>query len=194
MKKRGQKVLLVTSVSANEGKSSTAANLALTLAEKGRKVLLVDLDLKKPSQYKAFKGSVEIKHFLEDYLEGRAEAEDILAYDSKDGLYLILQEKGIEQSTTWANSDRLRELLQKYRGEMDYIILDTSPMAVAADAEYCGQCAAEQDRSCRICPQCFCEARYGFRKIWEIWVLQIRKEEGVRCKITVWKKNRRSWI
>ena len=136
MKKRGQKVLLVTSVSANEGKSSTAANLALTLAEKGRKVLLVDLDLKKPSQYKAFKGSVEIKHFLEDYLEGRAEAEDILAYDSKDGLYLILQEKGIEQSTTWANSDRLRELLQKYRGEMDYIILDTSPMAVAADAEY----------------------------------------------------------
>src|SRR5699024_4152196 len=119
-----------------EGKSSTAAKLALTLAEKGRKVLRVDLDLKKPSQYKAFKGSVEIKHFLEDYLEGRAEAEDILAYDSKDGLYLILQEKGIEQSTTWANSDRLRELLQKFRGEMDYIILDTSPMAVAADAEY----------------------------------------------------------
>ena len=136
MKKRGQKVLLVTSVSANEGKSSTAANLALALAEKGRKVLLVDLDLKKPAQYKAFGGSVERKFFLEDYLEGRAEAGDILACDSKDGLYLILQEKGIAQSTTWANSDRLRELLQKYRGEMDYIILDTSPMAVAADAEY----------------------------------------------------------
>ena len=136
MKKRGQKVLLVTSVSANEGKSSTAANLALTLAEKGRKVLLVDLDLKKPAQYKAFGDSVERKYFLEDYLEGRAGAEEILACDSRDGLYLILQEKGIPQSTAWANSERLRELLQKYREEMDYIILDTSPMAVAADAEY----------------------------------------------------------
>lgn len=136
MKKRGQKVLLVTSVSANEGKSSTAANLALTLAEKGRKVLLVDLDLKKPAQYKAFGDSVEKKYFLEDYLEGRAEAEEILACDGKNGLYLILQEKGMAQSAKWVNSERLRELLRKYRGEMDYIILDTSPMAVAADAEY----------------------------------------------------------
>ena len=52
MQRREQKVLIVTSVSENEGKSSVAANLALALAEKGRKVLLIDVDLKKPALYK----------------------------------------------------------------------------------------------------------------------------------------------
>ena len=52
MRKRDQKVLLVVSVAENEGKSSVAANLALALAEKGKKVALIDLDLKKPAQYK----------------------------------------------------------------------------------------------------------------------------------------------
>ncbi len=59
MRRRHQKVLLVTSITENEGKSTIAANIALALAEKNRKVLLVDGDLKKPAQNKVFEEEEE---------------------------------------------------------------------------------------------------------------------------------------
>ena len=52
MKEKNAKTLLVASVEENEGKSTVAANLALALAEESEKVLLIDADLRKPSQYK----------------------------------------------------------------------------------------------------------------------------------------------
>lgn len=52
MRRKGYQVLLVTSISENEGKSTVAANIALALAEKHKKVLLLDGDLRKPAQYK----------------------------------------------------------------------------------------------------------------------------------------------
>src|SRR5699024_9031564 len=72
MSRRKQKVILVTSVSENEGKSSVAANLALALAEKGKRVALIDGDLKKPAQYKVFGQPKAPKGWLSDYLSGKA--------------------------------------------------------------------------------------------------------------------------
>ena len=54
MDKKEQKVLMITSVGENEGKSTVAANIALALAENGKKVALVDLDLRRPAIYKIF--------------------------------------------------------------------------------------------------------------------------------------------
>lgn len=54
MAKNEQKVLVVTSVSENEGKSTVAANLAITLAEQSKRVLLVDGDIRRPSQFLIF--------------------------------------------------------------------------------------------------------------------------------------------
>lgn len=136
MRKRDQKILLITSVSENEGKSSVAANLSLALSAKGRKVLLVDLDLKKPVQNKIFENGFEMENSLEDYLLEKKSGKEVLNYSKNLSLYTIFQNKGISDSSKWANSERLRKLLQEYRDEMDYIILDTSPMAVSADAEY----------------------------------------------------------
>lgn len=56
MARRGQKVLLVSSVAENEGKSSVAANLALALAERGRRVILMDADMKKPAIWRLTDG------------------------------------------------------------------------------------------------------------------------------------------
>lgn len=136
MRKRGQKVLLITSVSENEGKSSASANIALALAAKGRKVLLVDLDLKKPAQDKMFAGNLEVQASLEEYLSGEKTAEEVLHYNQSLRLYTVFLRKGLEDSGKWAGSDRLGQLVKEYKSRMDYIILDTSPMAVSADAEY----------------------------------------------------------
>ena len=68
-RKRGQKVIMVTSVGENEGKSTIAANLALALAEKNRRVVLLDCDFRKPSLHKIFETPVEPEHTLTAYMQ-----------------------------------------------------------------------------------------------------------------------------
>ena len=68
MKKNGQKVLLISSVEENEGKSTIASNIALAMAQTGKKVLLVDMDLRRPAIYKIFdiKGKSETGFWEEE--------------------------------------------------------------------------------------------------------------------------------
>lgn len=135
MARRNQQVLLVTSVSENEGKSSLAANLALALAEKGKKVALIDTDLKKPAQFKVF-GKPDIgKGWLSDYLSGAASAQDVLAYDRSSRLYMVYQNQGVRNSGSLLDSDRMHMLINAFRRNMDYLVLDTSPMALSSDAQ-----------------------------------------------------------
>ncbi len=135
MRKRNQKVLLVVSVAENEGKSSVAANLALALSEKGKRVALIDLDLKKPAQYKIFDSPAEQSTWLVDYLTGKAEAENLLYYGKETGLFHIFQNTGVRNSGGLLESPAMRYILSASRDSMDYVILDTAPMALSSDAE-----------------------------------------------------------
>ena len=135
MQRREQKVLIVTSVSENEGKSSVAANLALALAEKGRKVLLIDVDLKKPALYKVFEKQQENRKYLSDYLEKKAGVKDVLFYEKKERIYTVFQKKGIHNAAKYLDSPEMGALIDAGRKKMDYVILDTPPMSVSSDAE-----------------------------------------------------------
>lgn len=135
MNHRNQKVILITSVAENEGKSSIAANLALALAEKGKQILLVDVDLKKPAQYRIFDKPGTGKKWLSDYLSGEAGKNDILVHGEKSRLFFIFQESGVRDSGTLLDSDKMRSLISACRKKTDYIILDTAPMALSSDAE-----------------------------------------------------------
>lgn len=135
MNRRNQKVILITSVAENEGKSSIAANLALALAEKGKRTLLVDADLKKPAQYRIFDKPETGKRWLSDYLFGKAGANDILVHDGKNRLFCIFQESGVRGSGTLLDSERMRSLIRACRRNTDYIIIDSAPMALSSDAE-----------------------------------------------------------
>ena len=133
-RKQGQQVILVTSVGENEGKSTIAANLALSMAEKGRRTVLLDCDFRKPSLHKIFE--ITGQSFLTDYLLG--EATDPMPYlteSQKHGIFLGLSRNAGRGISRLLNNGRLSQLLAQLRTEADYIILDTPPMLAAADTE-----------------------------------------------------------
>jgi len=133
MRKRNQQVILVTSAGENEGKSTVAANLALTLAAKDKKVIILDCDFRKPSLHKIFE-SPATQNCFSAYLSGSC-PEDACLIEHKHGVTLGLsrtEDKGVNRLI---HSGALKAFLEKMRTQTDYIVLDTPPMLAAADSE-----------------------------------------------------------
>ena len=135
-RKHKQKVILVTSLGENEGKSTVAANLALSLAEKNKKVVLLDCDFRKPSLHKIFEMSQEQSKTLTDFLlRDDPDAIPYLTESKKYNIRLGISKKTGKSISRLLNSEKLPQLLTQLRREMDFVILDTPPMLAAADAE-----------------------------------------------------------
>ena len=135
-RKREQQVILVTSVGENEGKSTIAANLALALAEKGRRVALLDCDFRKPALHKIFDIPAEKEKTLTAYLlQEETDPSPYLTESKKHGILLGISQSYGQSVTKLLNNGKLPALLRQLRTQTDYIILDTPPMLVAADAE-----------------------------------------------------------
>lgn len=135
MRKNKQKVLLVTSIGENEGKSTVAANLALSMAEKHKKVLLVDGDLRKPAQYKIFETSDENRISFEQILKEEYDWRKAVYPGKTKGVKEMLQFTGVKHPEQCMKEERLRKLLQEWKQDFDYIIVDCSPVMVSVDAE-----------------------------------------------------------
>lgn len=125
------KVVLVTSVAENEGKSTVAANLALSLARQGKNVLLMDADLHKASQYKLFdrEDAQELSRMLAGSQPMQTE------YLEKEQLYAIFSIRACTGASELLSSSQMHQLLADMRQKMDLIIIDTPPMAMFSDAE-----------------------------------------------------------
>ena len=130
----GEKVLMVTSLLENEGKSTVAVNLALAMAQKQGKVLLIDCDLRKPACHALLEQKV-VTHGLRDVLLGRASVSDALIREKRSNLYLLLEKKGDKNSGDLVSSEQMRNLLDRARQEFDFIVLDLPPMGEVSDAE-----------------------------------------------------------
>ncbi len=131
---KGQKVLLVTSVLENEGKSTVAANLALALAQNGQRTLLVDADLRKPSVAKLFSLG-PTKGRLAAVLEGKAPFEPNQWPKVAYGLHILCETQPSTSGASRLNGSKMEALLRRARKSYDYIVVDTPPMSAAADAE-----------------------------------------------------------
>lgn len=128
------KVLMVTSLVENEGKSTVAANLALSMARKHKRVLLIDCDLRKP----ACQTLLEVKsvpYGLRDVLTGKARLNEAMIQDKKSGLFLLLEKRGSSNSGDLLAGEKMQALLTWAGKEFDCVILDMPPMALVSDAE-----------------------------------------------------------
>lgn len=128
------RVIMVTSLLENEGKSTVAVNLALEMAHKHDRVLLIDCDLRKPACY-AVLGQKDAANGLHQVLSGQAEIRDVLLRERKSGLHLLLEKKRVSNSCDLLTSQNMRDLLAWAKENYDRVILDLPPMAEAADAE-----------------------------------------------------------
>ncbi|MCP4197551.1 MAG: polysaccharide biosynthesis tyrosine autokinase [Proteobacteria bacterium] len=121
------KVLQITSSEASEGKSTIIANLAVALSKTGHKVILVDLDLRRPSQHRTF--GVPRTPGISDHLVGQA---DMTVHPiEKFKFDLIPAGNEPPESQRLLSSSGLTELVEKWRDSYDYILLDTPPLLVA---------------------------------------------------------------
>lgn len=130
------KVILVTSVQEHEGKSTVSANLAITLGQQGYKVLLIDGDMRRPTQNSIFLNDGDkLKASLGSLLMGQATLRDTMIHDDERGIDLLLNKRNYTNSTDIVSSDYMDRLLSVVSAHYDFVILDTPPMSLMADAE-----------------------------------------------------------
>ena len=126
MKSKNQKVLLVTSIGENEGKSTVASNIALALAQNGNNVVLADLDLRRSAIYKIFDITTKKSNVL---------WKEPCPINGGQRLELILNWKPDKTLVDNLNKSGLGMLIEHERKNADYVIIDSSPVSVAADTE-----------------------------------------------------------
>ncbi len=137
--KEEAKVILFTSVMENEGKSTVAANIALALAHEKSKVALIDCDFRKPAQYKIFRVPQSITQNLIEIMKSGQSVESAFTRDETNGLYTVFNSTATSSMEDIYDNEVLRKILRLCRKQMDYVILDTSPMALVSETEELAQ-------------------------------------------------------
>jgi capsular exopolysaccharide synthesis family protein len=136
---RELKLVAVTSAMAGEGKTATAANLAVVLAQLGRPVLIMDCDLRKPRLHQVFKISNRLG--LVNQLTGTADLDTVILPTEVPNLWVLPSGPTPPNPSELLASERLRELLRTLRGRFDYVIVDTPPALAVTDSTLVGALA-----------------------------------------------------
>ena len=131
--KKDYKTILVTSTLEGEGKSTISANLALAMAQQGKKVLLIDADLRRRVQYKVF-GKEDFAD-LGDYLDGKIDLDEVIEQDEENNLYYAFPKTPRENADELLENGKMQNLLEQMEKVMDYIIIDTAPSGITRDAQ-----------------------------------------------------------
>lgn len=127
-----KKVITVTSCTPNEGKTTVSLNLALSLAESGKKVLLIDADLRKS----VILGRTEVNENilgLSHYLSRQASLQDVIYATNYVGFFIIFAGIFPPNPAELLGSKNFKELLKIVRESFDYVIIDTPPLGGVID-------------------------------------------------------------
>ena len=124
--------LTFVSGGAGEGKSTTLANLAFTFAQGGYSTLIVDADLRRPTQHRNF--GMDNSRGLADFLISDVELEDVVKATSQPNLYLLPSGRTPSDATGVLNSQRMLDLVSQVKNRFDIAFFDSPPILGVSDA------------------------------------------------------------
>ena len=125
-------VMLVTSAMPGEGKTTVACNLAIVFAQAGKRVILLDADLRRPKVHRIFQ--LPNSTGLSTLLRAEAPAMDSVAHQVQDGLRVITTGPLPPNPAELLGSQRMKEMLGLLKGEADIVIVDSPPLQAVTDA------------------------------------------------------------
>lgn len=125
-------VMLLTSSTSGEGKSFVTINLAASLAALGKKVAILELDLRKP-KLSAYLGE-ERDNGISNYLVGATNETDIIKKTKVNNLFLVSSGPIPPNPAELLSNGRIETLLKVYRETFDYVMIDTPPIGLVTDA------------------------------------------------------------
>lgn len=123
--------LIFTSAGPDEGKSTTIANTAVALAQTGKKVLLVDCDLRKPMQHHIFKKN---KAGVTNHLAEGTLLTELFQESGVPNLTLLTSGPVPPNPSELLGSEKMKQLLAQLREEYDYVLIDAPPVIAVTDA------------------------------------------------------------
>lgn len=132
LREKEQKVIMITSTVSGEGKTFAAVNLATIIAMASKKVLLVGLDLRKPSLHKIFDVPNEIG--ISTYLSQQSNYESSIKETHIENLYLAPSGPVPPNPAELIETSEMDRFFTRNKKEFDYIIIDTPPLALVTDA------------------------------------------------------------
>ena len=131
--KKDVKTIVLTSCLAHEGKSSVCFELCRNLALAGKKILMVDADMRKSvmiTRYTTDKGMYGLSHIL----SGQVESKEAIYETSVENLNIVFSGPYPPNPTELIGSSAFKEFLDDYRDAYDYIIIDAPPLGLVVDA------------------------------------------------------------
>jgi capsular exopolysaccharide synthesis family protein len=128
----GLRSLVVTSTGPGEGKTLVSGNLAISLAEAGQRVLLIDADLRRPKQHELF--GIKREPGLSNLLVGSAKASEVVRKTTVRGLYVLPAGRIPPNPVELVGSARFQDFLKSLPEHFDWVVLDTPPVMAVADA------------------------------------------------------------
>jgi polysaccharide biosynthesis transport protein len=131
------RLVTITSSMPQEGKSTNCANLAATLNHLGHNVLIVDLDLRRPTQHQIWQVNNVLG--ISDFLAGQVDDIIDVTKTIKIGLELITSGTIPPNPLGLINSNRMIEAIKNWSDNYDFVLIDTPPMSIAADAAVIGK-------------------------------------------------------
>lgn len=135
----GNSVFMFTSISESEGKSTVSANTAISLCSKGYRVLLIDVDTRKPTQKRMLLKDTDVfMDFGAMFANESFTPKEIIAnayHIKRLGLDTLLNDKQYLSVSDKLMSDRMAEIIKAAKEKYDFVIIDTPPMGYFADSE-----------------------------------------------------------
>ena len=132
LKSGGQKAIMVTSSQPMDGKSFVSSNLAASIASVGYRVILIDADLRRPSLHEKLKIVNSVG--LSNYMVSNTSSEDIIKKTEIDNLWMIPAGPVLPNSSELIEAGVLDGLIEELKEQFDYVIIDSTPAGLVADA------------------------------------------------------------